>query len=274
MNENDYHSHDSISNSGLALLASKTPAHFFSSLTTPRADTPAFREGRNIHCAVLEPDRFASQFVVMPKWDMRTTVGKLASAEFHAANDGKTCIQQDELDRIIAIQNSVYAHPLARTLLIGGKAELSYFANDPVTGVKVRCRPDCSNGDILIDLKTTTDASTEGFARSAFAYRYYQQAAFYSDVFQWAGGGCVRDFYFIAVEKVAPFAVQVFKASPEFIARGREAYRAALNTYAECLASGIWPGYPESDNRLDIPAWAEKRLAMDDNPEITDISYE
>jgi exodeoxyribonuclease VIII len=177
------------------------------------------------------------------------------------------------MDRIIAIQNSVYAHPLARELLIGGMAEQSYFATDPETGVKVRCRPDYSNHGLLIDLKTTTDASAEGFARSAYAYRYYQQAAFYTDVFQWAGGGPVFDFYFIAVEKVAPFAVQVFKASPQFIARGREAYRAALNLYADCLATGIWPGYSDASTDLELPAWAEKRLAMDDNPEVVEIGY-
>lgn len=273
MSDREYHSHNSISNSGLALLASKTPAHFFASLTTPRADTPAFREGRNIHCAVLEPDRFNAQYCVMPKFDMRRTVDKQLAAEFHEANHGKTCIDKEEAERCLAIQNSVRAHPMAAALLQGGNAERSYFTNDPITGVAVRTRPDYETEYCLVDLKTTLDASSEGFARSAYAYRYHQQAAFYLDTMEWATGIKRNSFFFIAVEKSPPYAVQVFRASEAFIARGREAYREALNTYADCLQTGVWPAYNEAASGLNLPPWAEARLQASENEEIEDIRY-
>ena len=37
---------------------------------------------------------------------------------------------------------------------------------------------------------------------------------------------------------------------------GRAVYRRDLATYAECLRSGEWPGYPEEIRELELPAWA------------------
>ena len=36
--------------------------------------------------------------------------------------------------------------------------------------------------------------------------------------------------------------------------------RNCVDTFADCMASGIWPGYTESPViELDLPAWAYKR---------------
>jgi len=124
----------------------------------------------------------------------------------------------------------------------------------------------------LVDLKSTLDASEDSFMGSAFKYNYHQQAAFYCDVYEWATGNR-REFAFIAVEKEPPYAVNVFRASPSLLSRGRQAYRTALDTYAECLRDNIWPAYPPGVKQLDIPVWAENMLQAKDNDEIEGISY-
>ena len=39
-------------------------------------------------------------------------------------------------------------------------------------------------------------------------------------------------------------------------AQGRADYRRNLNTYAQCRASGVWPGYSQSIEIVNLPKWA------------------
>jgi len=175
------------------------------------------RIGTLTHLAVLEPDRFDSECVVMPTMDRRTKAGKEAWAAAEA--DGKKLLKPDELDQIDRMHQSLLSHPGARKALkSAGKAEQSIFAVDPATGLEMKCRPDyLTDSGWVIDLKTTTDASVESFTKSTANFRYHVQAAWYLHVIQTATGERPKGFVFLAVEKTAPYAVQVFKASAELI---------------------------------------------------------
>lgn len=271
--DTDYHASPGISNSGLVLIANRTPAHYRAQLDEPRKETPALTDGRMIHRVVLEPELFATEYAVVPKWDMRRNADKDAAILWAAENVGRTAITLEKLDWLHRIRDSVHAHPTARILLSGGRSERSVYANDPVTGVRVRCRPDYDNGYSLVDVKSTENASPDAFTGSGFKYGYHQQAAFYLDVYEWATGRRSPAFFFVAVEKEPPYAVKVFEASPSFISRGREAYRGALDLYAECLANDRWPAYDNDVSTLDLPVWAENMLQAKDNDEIEGISY-
>jgi exodeoxyribonuclease VIII len=47
---------------------------------------------------------------------------------------------------------------------------------------------------------------------------------------------------------------------PTVIDWGRMRYKRALATFAECMKSGVWPGYPDDTIEADLPVWAEKGL--------------
>ncbi len=109
----------------------------------------------------------------------------------------------------------------------------------------------------IVDLKTTTDASPAGFARKAWELGYHLQAAWYVDALAESRGCEAPSFYFVAVEKDSGL-VSVHQATDAFIVAGREAYRRAMDQFAEAWHSGVWPGYPEEIHALDVPAWARK----------------
>jgi exodeoxyribonuclease VIII len=109
----------------------------------------------------------------------------------------------------------------------------------------------------VADLKTTEDASPAAFARSVATYRYHVQAAFYLDGLR-ACDAQIDAFAFVAVEKTPPYLVAVYSADEICLARGREEYRADLLTFAECLRTDCWPGYPPFVQPLSLPAWALK----------------
>ena len=109
---------------------------------------------------------------------------------------------------------------------------------------------------VIVDLKTTRDASPDGFAKSVAQYRYHVQAAFYSDGYKAAFGEAPRGFVFIAVETEPPYLVAVYVASETMTSRGRIEYQTDLDTFRECLATDTWPGYSSSPLTLDLPKWA------------------
>lgn len=181
-------------------------------------------------------------------------------AQWLENNSERTVIDSVTWDQLHAMRDSVMAHPAARKLLQRqGKAEQSIYWNDPVTGVSCRCRPDyLTDDDFAIDLKTTEDASQEGFSKSIANYRYHVQDPFYSDGILHATGRRVRGFFFIAVEKSAPYAVQVFQVDEESRELGRMEYMRDLESYAECEETGVWPAYSDRIEPIAVPAYYYK----------------
>lgn len=189
----------------------------------------------------------------------------------HAETVGdRAIVSAEEMAQAEAIRDAVMAHPAAGKLLApsAGVAELSAYWRDKETAVLCRCRPDFWRHDgTIVDLKTARDASPEGFSSSINSWRYYAQAAFYLDgitAARAAGGVDVpapRAFVFVAVEKVAPFAVAVYHLDAQSVGIGRREYREDLTTYAQCLSSDVWPGYGDKIQSISLPEW---RLRQDE----------
>lgn len=225
----------------------QSPAHLRHYLDTAKVETKALRVGRIVHCAILEPDIFARDFVIKPKFDGRTTVGKTGLAEWEAANAGKMDVTVAEFEMAKGIRESVMAHKGARALLERtGAAEQSAFWNNPESGVDCKCRPDYIH-DFIVDLKTTEDASPEAFKWSIKKYRYHIQAAQYTE-------GTQRErFVIIAAEKSPPYGVAVYLLDDGDVATGMEQRRRELDLYAECRATGKWPAYPDTIQPIKMP---------------------
>jgi hypothetical protein len=262
-----YLTHPGINKSKLDSIA-KSPLHYWSRWIDPNfippAPTPAMEFGTALHTAVLEPERFQIEYAQAPDVSRTTKAGKEAWAE--AAEGGKKLLKTDEWWSVQYMLRSIMEHPMARKILNArGVSEQSLFAVCPHTGLELKCRADfLTASGWIIDLKSTQDASVSGFQRSVASFRYHVQAAHYLNVCRLATGEAPRGFAFIAVEKTAPFAVQVFEASPELIkAGGLEAMRnlraieSALKTYPPALP---WPSYSEEMVQLHPPTWMTPSL--------------
>jgi exodeoxyribonuclease VIII len=143
-----------------------------------------------------------------------------------------------------------------------GKAEQSVYWTDPVTGILCRCRPDFwREDDIIVDVKTTEDASPEEFSRSLAKWRYHVQAPFYMDGIELATGRRPKGFVFLVVEKKPPYAVAAYTLDPESIELGRAEYRADLERLAECQRTDQWPGFGGTIQKIGVPHWYLMRNA-------------
>lgn len=234
----------------------KSPAHGLEWYHGADESTPALEFGSAAHCAILEPERFEIEYAVRPDFgDGRTKVAKEARAAWELENGGKTALSHTSLEHITGMSASVNAHPVAGKLFHGGDAELTIAWMDPDSGVDCKGRLDYYRSGVVVDLKTTLDASPRGFARSAAEYRYHVQAAMYLQGLQ-ACGEQPKGFIFVAVEKLPPYAVGVYELREEDLQKGYDAVARNLATLSQCLRSGEWPAYSEHIEQLQLPAWA------------------
>lgn len=256
----EYLRHASVSKSQLDQLA-KSPAHYLASLTTPRKETPAMRIGSIFHGIVLEPERV--KIAVAPVCDKRTKDGKATWETFCIENAGAEIVTADEGEMLSGMAASIKAHPAASALLAGaGIAEGSCWWYDDQSGELCRCRPDFYRRDlgIIVDLKTTEDASPKEFARSIANYRYHMQSAFYQDGVEAATGDFIKGFVFVAVEKRPPYAVAVYQLDMQGVEAGRVEYKRLLLDLADCKAAKKFPGYSDRIETISMPAWSIKEF--------------
>ncbi len=252
-----YHSLKAVSPSQIKVLG-RSPLHYFDQFLADdrekREPTPAMLNGTALHTAVLEPNLWDKTIAVPPhSFDRRTKVGRELAAEFEASSAGKIVLSPEDADEVRRMADAVRKHPAASFLLeLPGRREASYTWTDPATGLECKTRPDWHSEDrrIVVDVKTTKDASRVEFAKSIANLDYHVQAAWNQGALQ------AEQFLTIAVENVRPYAVAVYPASGALIAAGQRRIEAAMELLAECWKSGRWPGYGDLvQEPIELPGW-------------------
>ena len=275
LSNEDYHGMtDILSKSTLDLFA-KRPSVFKAHLDgrLKRKESDAMSLGTVTHTRILEPETYASRYVVNVE-GLRSN--SKAYEALVAANVGKDVISVKEhedselmaeavmakMDRIAKVHGGVNPFRLK-----GGVTEQSLFWTHPETGFRLRTRPDWmiyqkDGPSFIIDVKSTRDASPWGFDKSTEDFRYDVSSAFYSDGFEACFGKAPDAYLLVCVESGSPHDVCVRFATPEILTRGREAYDADLRAIKNCHATQSFPDYPDDFIPMGLPKWAkESRIA-------------
>lgn len=244
----------------LQRLRTRTPAHIKAWAESPDDDqTPAKVFGKAYHCRVLEPEVFAETYAVMPDFgDMRSSKNRAMRDAWLDERHGLTVISQDFMERIEAMHAALLAHPVAAGIMRDGRSEVTMRWVDDVTGVPCKARADwwVESRNLLMDLKTTDDASPAAFARSIENYGYHIQHAHYCAGAQ-ACGIPVQHYLILAQEKERPYLPAVYHIDAAAEIRGFELRERGLLTLQRCNETNTWPGY-SGISEISLPAWALK----------------
>lgn len=236
--------------------------------TIKKKVTKAMVSGTLIDLALLEPDKFReglSHWILPEGLDLRTKDG-LAWKKDHPdlpalklKTDSPNEASAEDINGMIA---SVMRHKIMRRIVEQSVKQEAAFCYHPDTHLLRKCRTDARLEDnsgalTLTDLKSTMVGGTSlsRFSSHCAAMSYHLQHAFYSDIYKDLVG---EEPYFLfgVVERKPPYLVRVFQIHQEGVRAARDDYRRALDMFAECKKSGVWPGYREEIETVKLPRWA------------------
>jgi len=230
--------------------------------------------GNAFETKLLEPDEFKNNVAVFPaekiKFDIREirpelkVVGnskefKSAKESFYAENAEKYIIEDystEGLSTLEDMEKSCRENPIISKLLSQVEKQVSIFWTDEKTGVKLKTRPDVSRSEknVIVDVKTTRDASPRMFSKQINDLNYWLQACLQIE-------GCLKSgymekidgYFWLAVEKEAPFNAVIYEFDKDDIERKMIKVLMLLDRIAESEKSGVWPGYEsEAKNNFGI----------------------
>jgi exodeoxyribonuclease VIII len=214
--------------------------------------TKAMADGTAIHAFFLERDKFNSDFVIKPA-DMR--LNTKAGKEWAQEHQSKIIIDSELGNNLYEMEKSFIDSPAKLIYNKSGQSELSYFWDD-LGLVKGKCRPDwiSDDGNIVVDIKTTTDASPKGFQKSIANWGYHLQLGWYLRGLQKLGLPA-KEFIFIAIEKTPPFSVGVYRANKDMITYANDEINNLVYDIDESLKSDDFPDYTPEIMDLGLPNW-------------------
>jgi hypothetical protein len=261
MPDEEYRAAPGLSQSALKALLD-CPARFKHEQSNPRPSSPEAEFGTLVHSLLLD-EHPRIEVVDAPDW--RTKTAQESRRAIRA--DGGIPVLASGMDRAEACARSVMGHPLAGSLLAaeGGTEESLFWTHG--SGLAMKGRVDkvaAGPRTTLVDVKTARSADPRQFANSVLSWGYHIQQAVYLDGWRAATGDDAA-FVFVVVETEPPYLTAVYSLDEALSAHGVERYGAAVALYAECEASGEWPGYGSATEAVEIaaPGWLRQRLVED-----------
>lgn len=220
--------------------------------------------GSLVDAMLLEPDTFATDFVLTPEtyinskkqeaaWTLKSSTCRKWVEDVHA--EGKTPYNKEDLDKADTIIQNIRGHKTAGDWLSGGRSQVAIVWEDPETGILCKARMDYLKQDRIVDLKTTFDASKRTFARTLNNQLYHVQAAMYSGGWTVLNKGEVLPFGFVAAESEAPHCVATYETGEDTLLTGTNLFRAAIRRYKDFKEMGA-TGYSQFPEIIDVPVYA------------------
>lgn len=254
--DEQYHAaRDSLSFSGAKLLLPPScPAKFREHMDNPPRPKPEYTFGHAAHRLILGK---GAEIIEVDAPDWRS---KAAREVRDQACNGLAPMLTHELDKARAMVAAVRAHETAGPLFEHGDAEMSMYATDSATSVRLRGRTDwlttLDGQYFVVDFKTSDTAEPQAFARKGAGYLYHGQHAWYEDLVKAVGLSDSPRFVDVVVEKTPPHVVTVVEYDADAVAQGRRLNRKAIDIYTECVRTDTWPDYGPGIHPISLPLWA------------------
>jgi hypothetical protein len=242
--------------------------------------TSSMRIGIAFHMRVLEPRRFKEEVAVYEgRRDLRTLEYRTFLEDSNL--DPRNALSPSEAEQVQHMYEALEQNEHAFHLLTRAIPEATAYAKHHETGLWLKARPDALHKDRIVDLKTTAPKHFRplGFREHAKRYGYPLQVGFYALVTRLIGFD-IKAAHIVAVENEFPFDVVPYRIDQPKLEILIAEIENALRGYAECLATGVWPGvgrnreldlFPEetqqSENDMNLENQTELSAELRDNGE-------
>lgn len=254
----DYHKRPEMSHSKLKVLVD-SPRTFHAQFVAKTMEQPgnhSMEIGDMLHARLIEPERFASSFVVPPRDVLNEDGHRKGKAwtDWKKEHSDLTVLSQDEAKAIDRMAAAVESHSGASGFLkMPGQNEVKILWE--YEGIPVRSMLDRLCDNWVVDIKTTRAFGRFLFAREAAKFRYFQQAGTYLAAAK-ALDGIDRDFALVVIENKPPYRVAIYEFDQDYLDQGRRDLAKAIAKYKECFMTNDWRDDEEREtNVLSLPSY-------------------
>lgn len=261
----DYHAANGLSATSVKKLLSMNGEHIAHELANPTAPQRDRIIGSACHSLLLQPTVFDSEFLVHEPFDLRKSKDRDQLFEMRAYNPHRQLLPTDDYDIAKKMAARAMAHRTAGAYLEDFVGESSVFQPirvfDEVAEAfrepLMKCRPDALPVlmPVIVDIKTTMDASLSGFANQIRKLHYDLAAFHYLKVCNESQPLLAEleferfeQFVFIAIENFAPYCVACYDLSAAMLAEGGRKWGIAVDRWLDGALTG---GYPNDVRTID-----------------------
>lgn len=282
----DYLKIDALSKTSIT-AARRSLAHYHAMRTDGIPETEAMAKGTAAHAALLEPERFSTDYVVIPesladgivdakgnayKNVKATAEYKRRLADFTAKHPTAIFVDEQSRADFAGMRDAINGHGMASELV--GRLivrEGSLLWSCPTTGAACKARFDGvseMDGQVVgWDYKVSSrPIDVRAWTRQALALGYHIGAAHYCDGFSRVTGERLDRFIFLVQESTRPYGIRIFEFDRATFLLGVRQRLDLIRAIQSAEKDGWWPGYSENVELISAPDWAfeEDLEATDD----------
>ena len=208
----------------------------------PFKKSKSLRMGGACHVKTQEPELWNELYLVAPY----KTRSAAAFRAIVAENPDKTVLTLTEYDEICRMAQALWDNPETRHYLeIAGDVEKSFYYTDPVTGTKLKARPDKTSHDsvYLIDIKTTQNIAAHSFLNDTDKYKYWLSPPISFRGIEAVRATRPKAYVYLLVENRGEKRpdTDVFFADEESIEYGQLKLNETLFGLKKCKETDYWP---------------------------------
>jgi hypothetical protein len=252
MEDDEYFAYPALSSSFL-IAFDYSPAHAF----LQKEPTKSQELGSYFHTGILEPERLSEYIIAPPECLNRKNK---PYPVFEKQYPDKEIVLQKEADVLSRIKENIFKCEIDEIPFIDiyDKSQKEFALLWSENGLDCKAKADIfyqgESANIIIDIKSTADCMK--FHRSVINYQYYRQAWHYSNGATIITGKPTL-FYFVALEKVEPFGVKVFRLTDDYLLAGQLATTKTVMKYVEWQNNGADKTivYDNKTEILEKPYW-------------------
>lgn len=263
MENKTYHAIKSFISRSSLMDFSRSPYTYWAKHLNPdrpvKESTPAMVLGSAFHKMILEPNTLQDEFIIVPEPVLLKDVGrerydnyKQVLAEIEVTE--KTIIPFKTYQELDAMRLVINKNENAMKLIHDARIENSFFWQDEHSGLLLKARPDILHENMIVDLKTTSDASPRAFQNEMVKYGYHVQFAMIRDAVEAIEGRRITNFINIVIETKYPYTMAIYLIDESAVDEGHYKYKQLCLDLKAALKDNYFPDY--GIQKIGLPKWA------------------
>jgi len=263
LSNEEYHANkDYISRSSI-MDFDKSPYTYWAKHINPdrpkRDSTPQMILGSAFHTLMLEPHLFHEQYDILPPKVLlkdvgRTTYDSFKRREEELLKSSKIMLSDSENIKLGNMRMAVERNSSAMKLIENARIENSFFWRDAHSGLNLKCRPDILHENMIVDLKTTSSASSRHFQREMVDYGYHVQFAMIRDAVEIVEERRINNCINIVIETTYPFNMAIYIIDEFALEEGHMKYKQICLDLKNAITENKWADY--GIQTIGLPKWA------------------